>query len=143
MNILNQNKFIILLNLPFVKPKRHLLKLPLFSTEKNWNFIKINILTRLIIIILIFFTTLIASCKAKKDEEVSDINKMANYSCNVQKLMNIVQKDTSKIYQLTALEKEATQYKAFLDEKYKGQKDNISFKTKMNTIIDSVMKNCK
>jgi hypothetical protein len=93
--------------------------------------------------LLILTITLFAACKEPINEEVTDITKMASYACALQQQRNEAQFDTSKNKALALLEKEVTDYKIFLDNKYKAKKDDLAFKEKMNAILDSTMKNCK
>ncbi len=91
-----------------------------------------------VVVILVLLT---ASCKSSSFE--SDVRKMANYRCSLQKLMDKDQSDEKVKKEMEELEKEMMAFSAKMAKKWERKKNDKEYEKKADDIMDEVMEQCK
>jgi Skp family chaperone for outer membrane proteins len=81
----------------------------------------------------------ISACSSSYE---SDIRKMANYRCQVKKLMAKDPSDEKAKKELEKTQKDMDDFRDKITEKYKGKQDDKSMTEKADAIMDEVMSKC-
>lgn len=97
-----------------------------------------NVLSIALLAIVINF----ASCGSKSSFE-SDVTKMGNYRCDIQKLMAKDQSDEKVKKQVEDLKKEMEAYADKMAKKYADKKSDKAMDEKADKIMKDIMDNCK
>jgi Skp family chaperone for outer membrane proteins len=84
----------------------------------------------------------ISSCGSKSSFE-SDVKKMGNYQCDMQKLMAKDPSDEKAKKDLEDLRKEIEDYRAKMEKKYADKKDDKDMNEKADKIMDEIREKCK
>ncbi|HEV7782724.1 MAG TPA: hypothetical protein VGO58_15725 [Chitinophagaceae bacterium] len=84
----------------------------------------------------------VSSCGSKSSFE-SDVKKMANYRCDMQKLMAKDPSDEKVKKDLEGLRKEMEDYGEKMSKKYESKKGDKEMDEKADKIMDEVMEKCK
>jgi hypothetical protein len=86
------------------------------------------------------FVISLTSCGGGGGGFEGDVRKMANYRCDLQKLMAQESPDTKKIEDL---QKKMGEFADKMSKKYEKDKDNEAMEEKAEKIMDEVMEKCK
>ncbi|NOT52150.1 MAG: hypothetical protein HOP10_12830 [Chitinophagaceae bacterium] len=85
----------------------------------------------------------LASCGGKGGGFEGDVRKMANYRCELQKLMAMDQADEKTQKKVADLQKEMGEFADKMGKKYEDKKDDKAMEEKAEKIMDEVMEKCK
>ncbi len=84
----------------------------------------------------------ISSCGSKSSFE-SDVKKMGNYRCQMQKLEAKDQSDEKVKKEIEDLKKEVEEYTEKMTKKYADKKNDKDMDEKADKIMDEIMEKCK
>ena len=84
----------------------------------------------------------VSSCNSSSSFD-SDVRKMADYRCKMQKLMATGTSDEKVQKELEVLQKEMETFADKMEEKYKDKKDDKAMEAKAEAIMKEVMDKCK
>lgn len=85
---------------------------------------------------------LLSSCSSKSSFE-SDVKKMANYRCDIEKLMAKDQNDEKVKKDLEKLSKEMQEFGEKMEKKYESKKNDKAMEEQADKIMDEIMAKCK
>lgn len=91
---------------------------------------------------MLAFVISLTSCGGGSSFE-SDVKKLADFRCKMQKLMAKDQNDEKVKKELEDLQKEAEAFGEKMEEKYKGKEDDKAMEEKAEKIMEEVMAKCK
>lgn len=91
---------------------------------------------------MLAFVISLSSCGGGSSFE-SDVKKMADFRCKMQKLMAKDQNDEKVKKELEELQKEAEAFGDKMEKKYKGKEDDKAMEEKAEKIMEEVMAKCK
>jgi len=84
----------------------------------------------------------VSSCGSKSSFE-SDVKKMGNYRCSMQKLEAKDQSDEKVKKEMEDLRKEMDEYTDKMAKKYADKKEDKAMDEKADKILDDIMEKCK
>lgn len=84
----------------------------------------------------------LASCGGKSSFE-SDVRKMADYRCKIEKLSAKAATDPSAQKDMESLMKEMQEFSEKMEKKYESKKNDKDMEEKADKIMDEVMAKCK
>ncbi len=83
------------------------------------------------------------SCKSSSSSLEADVRKMADYRCELQKLMAKDATDEKVTKELEDLKKEMEAFGEEMSKKYEDKKDDKEMEAKAEAIMKEVMDKCK
>lgn len=92
---------------------------------------------------IIALTLTIISCGKGGSSFESDIRKVAEYRCKIEKLQSKAATDESAKKEMTQLMDEMRAFAEKVETKYADKKDDKEFNAKADKIMDEVMEKCK